>query len=99
VQLMGPRDTERGMPAAWSGVRGNPRSQTTASSSASRAWTVGSRRVCQVAALAAGLALRTRRQGTARRGAPTDPTRAAIPTGMAGNALPAADESCLVGPA
>jgi len=40
--------------------------------------------------------LRTRRQGTARRGVPTVPTRAAMPSGMAGNAFPAADESCFV---
>ena len=35
---------------------------------------------------------RTSKQGTARRWVPTVPTRAAIPSGMAGKAFPAADE-------
>jgi hypothetical protein len=50
-----------------------------------------SRRVCKSVSLVSVVSLRTSTQGTARRCVPTVPTRAAMPSGMAGKALPAAD--------
>ena len=97
VKLGGPRLTYRVIPAAWSCASGKPRAVTSASSGARRAWVWCHRRRCNAGSPGSSASARTNRQGLASRWEPTAPMRAAIPSGMAGNALPAWAQECLVG--
>lgn len=96
VQVVGPRRTDRGMPAAWRGARGKPRS-VTSPAAATSAWAWCHRRRGQAGAPGSAGAVRTRRPGLARRGLPIEPTRAVRPSGRAGQAWPACAPSGWVG--
>jgi hypothetical protein len=97
VQLVDPRLTSRVLPAAWLRASGKPRSVTRPSSRARSARVWGNSRLCNAGSPASSASVRTRRHGMASRCGPTAPMRAALPSGSAGQALPAWAQECSVG--